>query len=102
MGIRRILRGMRTLRMLKIGSGSTGYGVEAEEWSRICFWASQYCIYIYELEAENLDGAKYVKGQVSPGFWRQHEVIKTRLASNEEIQTNENGFHTIVVRIYKL
>jgi hypothetical protein len=46
MGIRRILRGMRTLRMLKIGSGSTGYRVEAEEWSRICFWASQYCLYI--------------------------------------------------------
>jgi hypothetical protein len=43
-----------------------------------------------------------VNGQVSPGFWRQHEVIKTRLASNKEIQTNEYGFHTIVVKIYKL
>jgi len=29
-------------------------------------------------------------------------VIKTCLASNKEIQTNKNGFHTIIVKIYKL
>jgi hypothetical protein len=36
--------------------------------SGLVFVSAQYCIYIYELEAENIDGAKYVKGQVSPGF----------------------------------
>jgi hypothetical protein len=69
-----------------------------------------YCNSITKPDNPQTHGSKVISNprllicqcQVSPGFWRKHKVIKTCLASNEEIQTNRYGFHTIVVKIYSL